>query len=168
VAIVADLAVEADGVPMVRVGNARRALGTAAARLADDPSRDLCVVGVTGTNGKTTTTHLLDGIWRAAGRRSGVIGTVAYRVGDESRAAPFTTPDAPLLQTLLAEMRAARVTHVAMEVSSHALDQERVAGTSFAAAAFTNLTRDHLVSLGDRTELARAAIEFASRLNHAN
>jgi UDP-N-acetylmuramoyl-L-alanyl-D-glutamate--2,6-diaminopimelate ligase len=149
VAVVADRDVEANGAAIVRVGDARRALGEVAARLAGDPSGDLSVVGVTGTNGKTTTTHLLDGIWRAAGRRSGVIGTVGYRIGDESRAAPFTTPDAPLLQRLLADMRAARVTHVAMEVSSHALEQQRVAGMSFAAAAFTNLTRDHLDFHGD-------------------
>jgi UDP-N-acetylmuramoyl-L-alanyl-D-glutamate--2,6-diaminopimelate ligase len=144
VAIVADRDIGANGVPVVRVRDARAVLGQVAARLAGDPSHDLCVAGVTGTNGKTTTTHLLDGIWRAAGRRSGVIGTVAYRFGAERRVAPFTTPDAPLLQSLLAEMRAARVTHVAMEVSSHALEQQRVAGMSFDAAAFTNLTRDHL------------------------
>jgi UDP-N-acetylmuramoyl-L-alanyl-D-glutamate--2,6-diaminopimelate ligase len=132
------------GVPLVRTRHPARLLGLAAARLAGDPSRALCLVGITGTNGKTTTTHLLEGIWRAAGRQPGVIGTIAYRFAGREESAPYTTPDAPLLQRLLAEMRAAGTTHVAMEVSSHALAQERVAGLEFDAALFTNLTRDHL------------------------
>jgi UDP-N-acetylmuramoyl-L-alanyl-D-glutamate--2,6-diaminopimelate ligase len=131
-------------VPVVRVAHPARLLGRVASRLAGDPSRALCVVGVTGTNGKTTTTHLLEGIWRAAGKEAGVIGTIAYRFAGRERSAPYTTPDAPLLHRLLAEMHAAGTTHVAMEVSSHALAQERVAGLDFDAACFTNLTRDHL------------------------
>ena len=125
-AVVGEHAVPDASVPVVVTANAR------------------AVVGVTGTNGKTTTTYLLDGIFRAAGRRTGVIGTIAYRVGDAIRPAPFTTPEAPALQGLLADMRAAGVTHVAMEVSSHALAQHRADGIRFDAAAFTNLTRDHL------------------------
>ena len=131
-------------VPVVRTAHPARLLGHAASRLAGDPSQALCVVGITGTNGKTTTTHLLEGIWRAAGRMPGVIGTIAYRYAGVERPAPYTTPDAPLLHRLLAEMRAAGTTHVAMEVSSHALAQERVAGLALDAALFTNLTRDHL------------------------
>ena len=134
----------ASSVPVVRTAHPARLLGLAAARLAGDPSRALCLVGITGTNGKTTTTHLLEGIWRAAGKQPGVIGTIAYRFAGRERPAPYTTPDAPLLQGLLADMRAAGITHVAMEVSSHALAQERVAGLEFDAALFTNLTRDHL------------------------
>src|SRR4029450_718182 len=117
--------------------------------LAGDPSAWLTLVGVTGTNGKTTTTYLLEGIWRAAGARTGVIGTIAYRFGDEPRPAPFTTPEAPELQAMLAEMRAAEVTHVAIEVSSHALAQHRADGLPFDAAAFGNLTHDHLDFHGD-------------------
>src|SRR5262249_50412467 len=91
-----------------------------------------------------TTTYLIEAIWRAAGLAPGVVGTVAYRFGAHERPAPFTTPEAPLLQALLADMVAARTTHVAMEVSSHALAQERVAGCRFDAGVFTNLTHDHL------------------------
>jgi UDP-N-acetylmuramoyl-L-alanyl-D-glutamate--2,6-diaminopimelate ligase len=143
----ARVVVASEGVdaPTVVVTDApRRLLGLAAARLAGDPSAALTVVGVTGTNGKTTTTYLVEAIWAAAGLRPGVVGTVAYRFGGESRPAPLTTPDAPALQTLFAAMRAAGTTHAAVEVSSHALAQDRVAGTRFDAAVFTNLTRDHL------------------------
>jgi UDP-N-acetylmuramoyl-L-alanyl-D-glutamate--2,6-diaminopimelate ligase len=134
----------ASSVPVVRTPHPARLLGRVASRLAGDPSRALCLVGITGTNGKTTTTHLLEGIWRAAGKHPGVIGTIAYRFAGRAEPAPHTTPDAPVLHRLLAEMRAAGTTHVAMEVSSHALAQERVAGLDFDAALFTNLTRDHL------------------------
>lgn len=148
-AVVADASVDADGVAVVRSDAPRRLLALAAARLAGDPSRALVLVGVTGTNGKTTTTYLLEGIWRAAGHVPGVVGTIAYRFAGESRPAPFTTPEAPALQALLAEMRAARTTHVAMEVSSHALAQGRADALHFDAAVFTNLTRDHLDFHGD-------------------
>ena len=140
---------DALGVPVVRTTTPRLLLGRAAARLAGDPSSGLVLVGVTGTNGKTTTTYLLESIWRAAGRRPAVIGTIAYRFDGASRPAPFTTPEAPDLQAMLAEMRAAGTTDVAIEVSSHALAQDRVAGCRFDAAVFTNLTRDHLDFHGD-------------------
>jgi UDP-N-acetylmuramoyl-L-alanyl-D-glutamate--2,6-diaminopimelate ligase len=142
-AIVAD-GPAAAGVAMVRTAEPRELLGKAAAYVAGDPSAALTLVGVTGTNGKTTTTYLLEAIWTAAGFHAGVVGTIAYRFAGVSRAAPLTTPDAPALQALLAEMRAAGTTHVAMEVSSHALVQDRVAGCRFDAGVFTNLTRDHL------------------------
>jgi len=104
---------------------------------------------VTGTNGKTTTTYLLEAMWRAAGLAAGVIGTIAYRFAGARRPAALTTPEAPALQALLGEMRAAGTTHIALEVSSHALALERVAGCRFDAAVFTNLTRDHLDFHGD-------------------
>jgi UDP-N-acetylmuramoyl-L-alanyl-D-glutamate--2,6-diaminopimelate ligase len=148
-AVVAPDSLDAGGLPVAVVEEPRRVLGLVAARLAGDPSAALTLVGVTGTNGKTTTTYLLEAIWRAAGRATGVIGTISYRVGAESRPAPYTTPEAPELQRLLAEMRAAGATHVAMEVSSHALAHERVRGCRFDAAVFTNLTRDHLDFHGD-------------------
>jgi UDP-N-acetylmuramoyl-L-alanyl-D-glutamate--2,6-diaminopimelate ligase len=137
------------GVPVVPLEAPERLLGRAAALFAGDPSAALTLVGVTGTNGKTTTTYLLEAIWRAAGWRPGVVGTIAYRCDGASRPAPLTTPDALALQALLAEMRDAGATHVAMEVSSHALVQARVAGCRFDAALFTNLTRDHLDFHGD-------------------
>jgi UDP-N-acetylmuramoyl-L-alanyl-D-glutamate--2,6-diaminopimelate ligase len=141
--------VEASGATVVRAAAPRVLLGRLAARVAGDPSAGLTLVGVTGTNGKTTTTYLLEAIWRAADHRPGVLGTIAYRFDGTSRPAPLTTPEAPELQTMLGEMRAAGTTHVAMEVSSHALAQERVAGCRFDAAVFTNLTRDHLDFHGD-------------------
>jgi UDP-N-acetylmuramoyl-L-alanyl-D-glutamate--2,6-diaminopimelate ligase len=143
-AVVADTWLDAGEATVVATPHPRRLLGRLAARLAGDPSAALALVGVTGTNGKTTTTYLLEAIWRAAGHAPGVVGTIAYRWAGQTRPAPFTTPEAPALHTLLAEMRAAGTTHVAMEVSSHALALERVEGVRFDAAVFTNLTRDHL------------------------
>ena len=137
------------GVALVRVPDARRATALLAARFHGDPSQAMAVYGVTGTNGKTTGTYLAEGIFRAAGGNAGVIGTIAYRYGGVNRVADNTTPDAVSFQKLLAEMREAKVTHVAMEVSSHALDQARVDGTAFDVVGFTNLTRDHLDYHGD-------------------
>src|SRR5262249_42412080 len=147
--VVADGPLNTPGAVGVRCTEPRRLLAHVAARLAGNPSAGLTLVGVTGTNGKTTTTYLLEGIWRAAGARTGVAGTIAYRFAGEDRPAPFTTPEAPELQALLAEMRGAGVTHVAIEVSSHALAQHRADGLRFDAAAFSNLTRDHLDFHGD-------------------
>jgi len=129
---------------IVEVAEPRRALAEAAAVWHGHPSRALAVVGVTGTNGKTTTTWLLESIFRAAGRASGVIGTTGYRLGNETRGAPFTTPEAPELQGLLREMAGRRIAAVAIEVSSHALVQRRAYGVAFDAAVFTNLSQDHL------------------------
>jgi UDP-N-acetylmuramoyl-L-alanyl-D-glutamate--2,6-diaminopimelate ligase len=161
-AVVAEGDVQAPGAALVRTTAARRLLGHMAARLAGDPTAHLTLVGVTGTNGKTTTTYLLESIWRAAGHAPGVVGTITYRFGGVARPAPFTTPEAPALQSLLAEMRAAGTTHVAMEVSSHALALDRVAGCRFDAGVFTNLTRDHLDFHGDfdAYEAAKARLFF--------
>src|SRR5262245_7831910 len=106
--VVADTPLEVPGAVRVRSAEPRQLLAQVAARLAGDPSAALTLVGVTGTNGKTTTTYLLDGIWRAAGARPGVIGTIAYRFAGESRPAPFTTPEAPELQALVGDMRGRR------------------------------------------------------------
>lgn len=131
-------------VPEARVADVRQALGPAAARLYGDPSRTLRCLGVTGTNGKTTVTHLLAAIAGAAGEASGVVGTVGARVGTEALPLEHTTPEADELQHLLATMRDQGVATVALEVSSHALTQHRVDGTWFRAVCFTNLTHDHL------------------------
>ena len=131
-------------VPEARVADVRQALGPAAARLYGDPSRTLCCLGVTGTNGKTTVTHLLAAIAAAAGEAAGVVGTVGARVGTEALPLEHTTPEADELQHLLATMREQGVATVALEVSSHALAQHRVDGTWFQAVCFTNLTHDHL------------------------
>ena len=132
------------GVTVVRVPKARLALAHISAAFYDHPSRELTLVGITGTNGKTSTTYLLEAILNAAGGRVGVVGTVNYRVGDSTWPAPVTTPESLDLQRLLREMRTRGVTHVFLEVSSHALDLRRVDGAVFAAAVFTNLSQDHL------------------------
>jgi len=131
-------------VPQVQVPSVRCALGPVAAALFAHPSRVMRCLGVTGTNGKTTTTYLLEAIARGAGERVGVIGTVGARVAGAPVESRHTTPEASELQVLLAQMRDAGVTTVAMEVSSHALDQHRVDGTWFTAACFTNLSHEHL------------------------
>jgi UDP-N-acetylmuramoyl-L-alanyl-D-glutamate--2,6-diaminopimelate ligase len=126
------------------VADARLALALLATTFYRDPSREMRVIGITGTNGKTTTAYLVAAIFEAAGIRCGVLGTVAYKIGDELREATRTTPEAPDVQALLREMVDRGCGACAMEVSSHALTLRRVDGMSFAAAVFTNLTRDHL------------------------
>ncbi|MFI5178510.1 MAG: UDP-N-acetylmuramoyl-L-alanyl-D-glutamate--2,6-diaminopimelate ligase, partial [Vicinamibacterales bacterium] len=129
------------------VEDARLALALLAAAFFRQPSADMRVVGITGTNGKTTTAYLIASIFEAAGVRCGILGTVAYRVGpgdDDVREAARTTPEAPEVQALLREMADRGCGACAMEVSSHALSLRRVDGMRFAAAVFTNLTRDHL------------------------
>lgn len=122
----------------------RLLLGLVADRFHSMPSARLTLVGITGTSGKTTTSYLLEAIWRAQGWSPGVIGTVNYRYHGKELPAAFTTPEAVELQALLADMAAEGVSHVVMEVSSHALAQERVRGCRWDGAVFTNLGRDHL------------------------
>ncbi|MFN2386968.1 MAG: UDP-N-acetylmuramoyl-L-alanyl-D-glutamate--2,6-diaminopimelate ligase [Thermoanaerobaculia bacterium] len=131
-------------VPWVRSPHPRRALGRIAARLAGDPASRLVLAGVTGTNGKTTTSTLLSAILARRHGGAGLIGTVGHRTGSREIPARHTTPEAPELQALLAEMVANGLSAAAMEVSSHALELERVEGCRFDLAVFTNLTRDHL------------------------
>ena len=114
-----------------------------------DPADELMTFGVTGTNGKTTTTYQLDHLLRALGWRGGLIGTVETRSGDRVIPSILTTPEAADLQALLAAMREDHVRTLAMEVSSHALAQHRVDGVVFGVAGFTNLTQDHLDFHGD-------------------
>ncbi len=135
---------EGIAVPWLQTADARLALALLADRFYDHPSRRMPVVGVTGTNGKTTTAYLLAAVLDAAGMTAGVMGTVAYRVGREEREAARTTPEAPDVQQLLSEMLENGCRSAIMEVSSHALALKRVDGMHFAAAIFTNLTRDHL------------------------
>jgi UDP-N-acetylmuramoyl-L-alanyl-D-glutamate--2,6-diaminopimelate ligase len=131
-------------VPQILVRDARLGMALAAAALAGRPSETLTVVGVTGTNGKTTSAFLARSVLEAAGLPCGLLGTVEARIGGQVEPVARTTPESVDLQSLLARMRAAGDRACAMEVSSHALVQRRVAGTRFAAALFTNLTRDHL------------------------
>ena len=128
----------------IEVREPRLALAQAANRFFDHPSRAMKVVGVTGTNGKTTITWMLESICAAAGLESGVIGTTGARFAGEDRTLPFTTPEAPELQGLLREMADAGVETAALEVSSHALAQRRSFGLECDVAVFTNLSHDHL------------------------
>jgi UDP-N-acetylmuramoyl-L-alanyl-D-glutamate--2,6-diaminopimelate ligase len=132
------------GTPTLVVADVRGSVGPVAAAVYGDPSGELDLLGVTGTSGKTTTTYFVRAGLQAAGRTSGLIGTVATLIGDSSIKTGFTTPEAPELQALLAVMRERGATNVAMEVSSHALAMGRVGGIEFAVGAFTNLSEDHL------------------------
>jgi UDP-N-acetylmuramyl-tripeptide synthetase len=133
-------------VALLTAPDTRTALARIAARFHGHPADDLLLIGITGTNGKTTVTYLVDRILSAAGFRVGVIGTIHYRYGDTVTDAPMTTPEAPDLQRILAEMREAGITHVVMEASSHALDPAtaRLHGCRFDVGVFTNLSQDHL------------------------
>ena len=136
-------------VPWLRVPNARTALAAAAAQFYRNPSEELALVGITGTNGKTTISYLLASIFEAAGVKCGRIGTIGYRIGAREVDAPRTTPEAPELQQMLRDMVADGCGACVMEVSSHALALRRADSLRFAAGIFTNLTRDHLDFHGD-------------------
>lgn len=133
-----------DETPRLLVPDGRAALALFADTFYGHPSGDLVLIGVTGTNGKTTTSFLIDAIFRCAGMESGMIGTIHYRVGDRVFEGPQTTPEAPDLQASLQEMREAGASHAVLEVSSHALSLKRVLGCDFKASVFTNFTQDHL------------------------
>ena len=126
------------------VDHGRRALAEISANFFLHPERSLSLSGVTGTNGKTTTTYLLESMLRSAGRISILVGTIEYHVGDEVRPSPHTTPESRDLFQLFAEGVDAGATDAVMEVSSHALEQGRVWGLHWDTAVFTNLTQDHL------------------------
>ncbi|MDI6853950.1 MAG: UDP-N-acetylmuramoyl-L-alanyl-D-glutamate--2,6-diaminopimelate ligase [Deltaproteobacteria bacterium] len=132
------------GVTAVQVPEARLALAHLSGAFYDHPSRELSLIGITGTNGKTTTSYLLEAIFSAAGHRVGVLGTVNYRLGGRCWPAPVTTPESLDLNRFLREMVANGATHALLEVSSHALDLKRVDRVAFAAGIFTNLSQDHL------------------------
>ena len=153
----------------VLVPDARAALPWLAAAAYGDPSHRLPVVGVTGTNGKTTVTHFLEQIVIASGRTPGVVGTIGARIGRSEEAVARTTPEASDLQRLLAEMVDAGVDVAAIEVSSHALSLHRVDAIRFRVAAFTNLMHDHLDFHGDMDHYfaAKASLFVPDRVDHA-
>jgi len=132
------------GVKALRVADARRVLGILGRNFYGHPSAGLCLVGVMGTNGKTTVTYLLESIFRAAGYRTGVLGTVNYRYGEKVWPAPHTTPESLEFQKILREMADHGATHVIAEVSSHAAALHRVDDCAFDVGIFTNLSQDHL------------------------
>lgn len=135
--------------PRLVVPKPRSICGPVASWFYGHPSESMFVAGITGTNGKTTTTFLLQQIWEEAARKTGLIGTIGINFAGRSLPASHTTPESDSLQRLLATMKESGVSNVAMEVSSHALAQERVAGTKFSVVGFTNLTQDHLDYHGD-------------------
>jgi UDP-N-acetylmuramoyl-L-alanyl-D-glutamate--2,6-diaminopimelate ligase len=143
VAVVAEEALPLP-VPVLVVANAREALADAARYYYRDPSRAISVIGVTGTNGKTTTAHLIRACLQADRRQVGLLGTIAYEFGGRRIPASNTTPDPVRIQGYLREMADRYASACVMEVSSHSLDQDRVRGVRFATAVFTNLTQDHL------------------------
>jgi UDP-N-acetylmuramoyl-L-alanyl-D-glutamate--2,6-diaminopimelate ligase len=156
-------------VPQVLVPSVREAMGPMSAAVFGDPAAGLTIVGVTGTNGKTTVVHLLRAIFEAAGERTAAIGTVGATIAGEPVSLARTTPEAPELQALLARMRRAGVTSVAMEVSSHALAQRRVDGIRLDAGVFTNLSQDHLDFHGSIEAYfeAKASLFVPERTRHA-
>jgi len=148
-----------EGTPWLKVPDARAALALLSAAVLGRPADALTLVGVTGTNGKTTTTYIVEAMLRAAGLSPGVVGTVSYRgpgVPGGARPAPNTTPGALMLHELFAEMRAGGATDVVLEATSHALEQGRVAGCAFRVAVMINLTQDHFDYHGDMKRYADA------------
>src|SRR6202165_3882370 len=133
-----------EGVAWAVVPHGRRALARVSANFYKKPAERIAVTGITGTNGKSTTAFLVEAILRAAGRKSALIGTIEYHVAGKVLPAPHTTPEALELNRILNESLGNGATEAVMEVSSHALAQERVYGVPFDVAVFTNLTRDHL------------------------
>lgn len=133
-----------EGVPLVIVNDSRKALALMGSNYAGNPSGKLTMIGVTGTNGKTTTTFLIEQILKEKGYKVGLIGTIMNKIGDRVFPVTNTTPESLDLQLLLKEMVDEGVTHAVMEVSSHALDLDRVYGIEYDIAVFTNITQDHL------------------------
>lgn len=165
VLLIAEKKIDVD-VPVIYVANSNRAMAILADAFYEQPSHDLRIVGVTGTNGKTTITHLIDQIFRDHDEVTGVIGTMYRRIGDEIFETKNTTPDSLTLQKTLAEMRKKHVTTCAMEVSSHSLVQGRVWGTDFDIAVFTNLSQDHLEYHHTMEEYAHAKSLLFSQLGN--
>jgi UDP-N-acetylmuramyl-tripeptide synthetase len=147
-AVITQKKVPQDGL-IVQVNNSRKALAQLSARFYGDPSEHLTVIGITGTNGKTTCAYLIESILQKSGCQVGVIGTINYRFAGKEYDNAITTPESLDLQKILARMRAAGTTHVVMEASSHAIDLYRIQNCWFDVAVFTNLTQDHLDFHGD-------------------
>ena len=153
-----------DGVSYVRVKDSQHALAVLASNFHDHPSRDLKLVGITGTNGKTSTATLLYRLFRSLGHKCGLISTVEIRIGNKVIDATHTTPDAVRLNELLRTMVDEGITHCFMEVSSHSVVQERITGLHFIIGVFTNITHDHLDYHGTFAEYLKAKKRFFDQL----
>jgi len=158
----------ASGVTYVRVPDARRAMALAAANLHGRPSSRLKLIGITGTNGKTTTSYLIKSVIESAGGKAGLLGTISYVLGDEKIAAPNTTPESVDLQEYLARMAEAGAGFAVLEVSSHAVSLDRIAGCEFAVKVFTNFTQDHLDFHGTMEEYYAAKKELFTAYGGVN
>ncbi len=163
-AILAERLLPTNGTPMCVVPDTRVAYGRLCQALAGNPSRRLKVIGVSGTNGKTTTTALIASVLAAGGHRTGTLGTLGYTDGHDWQPSSMTTPPAPVLADSLARMEAAGCTHAVLEVSSHALAQSRVAGIELDAACLTNVRRDHLDYHGTLQNYRRAKARLFQHL----
>lgn len=152
------------GVPYLYTARPRRAAGVLAHALAGNPSQDMTVIGITGTNGKSSTAFLTQTILEQAGHSAANLGTLGYMIGGEMLPAAHTTPFGEDLAALFARAKAAGHDHVVMEVSSHSLEQERVAGIEFDVAAFTNLTQDHLDYHRDMASYLKAKLRLFEAL----
>ncbi|HPO13047.1 MAG TPA: UDP-N-acetylmuramoyl-L-alanyl-D-glutamate--2,6-diaminopimelate ligase [Candidatus Hydrogenedentes bacterium] len=152
------------GVPYVYVKEARKAAGLIAHQLAGDPTQGMAVIGVTGTNGKSSTIFMVQSILQAAGHPTAKFGTLGYEIAGEVLPALHTTPFCEELAAHFARVRDCGMRHVVMEVSSHALDQERVSGIRFMAGAFTNLTQDHLDYHHDMERYLQAKLKLFERI----
>ncbi len=155
------------GITAIRVPNARYALGILANKFYDCPSSKLRVMGITGTNGKTTTTYLVRQILREAGKRTALFGTIAYQLGDRTLPAHCTTPQSLELQSMFKKLVEENFDSVVMEVSSHALALDRVAGCEFDVGVFTNLDRDHLDFHKTMENYLEAKTKLFRLLNHS-
>ena len=153
-----------DGVTYVRVADSQHALAVLACNFYDDPSKDLKLIGITGTNGKTSVATLLYKLYRSLGYKCGLISTVEIRIGIKTIDATHTTPDSVRLNELLRTMVEEKVTHCFMEVSSHSIVQERITGLHFILGAFTNITHDHLDYHGTFAEYIKAKKRFFDQL----
>jgi UDP-N-acetylmuramoyl-L-alanyl-D-glutamate--2,6-diaminopimelate ligase len=159
--------IEAIALPWIQVDDERAAMAAMAAKFHRNPTKELHLVGVTGTNGKTTTTYIVEAILKAAGKSAAVLGTIEYRGPGFDFAAERTTPEAPDLQKLFRQVADAGWQYAVMEVSSHAIEMKRVAGLQFEVAVFTNLSRDHLDFHGDMESYFQAKRKLFEGLNGA-
>jgi UDP-N-acetylmuramoyl-L-alanyl-D-glutamate--2,6-diaminopimelate ligase len=153
-----------DGVCYIQVKNAQASLALAAANFYEHPSKELKLIGITGTNGKTTTATLLFQLFSSLGYKCGLLSTVQNQIGDDILPSTHTTPDPVSLQSLLRQMVDAACTHVAMEVSSHAIHQHRIDGLHFTGGIFSNITHDHLDYHGTFEEYLRVKKSFFDNL----
>ncbi|HEU4962546.1 MAG TPA: UDP-N-acetylmuramoyl-L-alanyl-D-glutamate--2,6-diaminopimelate ligase [Bacilli bacterium] len=165
-AVLVEQAIEGIQAPQIVVRSTRAAIAVLASVFYRQPTKSMKVIGVTGTNGKTTTTHLIDAILSDAGHKTGLIGTIKTRIGDEESENANTTPEAATLQDVFHRMREIGTEYPVMEVSSHAVEMQRVAGVHFHTAIYTNLSQDHLDYHGSMEEYRLAKAKFFARLGN--